>query len=335
MRIRCEVTGIDFDPEGGELRLNGVVLGVQHRDPQGAVGLGSHHTLEIEKGRVFTLAKASWDVIAMERLTASEHAGAAAELAAVLVQHGLATVCLISGGMSVVRAKIEAHIPRKGNAAQQTAANKAIDTFQERLLQAVLRHVDLDVIKCIVLAGPGFVKDDFFAFMFEQASRRDMRALAQSRPKWLLCHASSAYKHALKEVLTNDAVLARVAHTTAAAEVKVLATFFQQLSEQPQRVTYGYNHVVAAAEQGAIDKLLLADSLFRAQHVARRRQYVALVEGAREAGAGVHIFSSLHVSGEQLANLSGVAAILRFPLPIDVEEDDDDEEGEPAAQPPP
>ena len=115
--------------------------------------------------------------------------------------------------------------------------------------------------------------------------------------------------------------------------------------------------------------MLLADDLFRAQHVGRRRQYVSLVEGVRDAGvcsrtrfshtishqqlalaalstsvsccahtllspssagAGVHIFSSLHVSGEQLSRLSGVAAILRFPLPIDIEEEGE-EEGEPAA----
>lgn len=38
------------------------------------------------------------------------------------------------------------------------------------------------------------------------------------------------------------------------------------------------------------------------------------------------IFSSMHVSGEQLTQITGVAAILRFPLPdIENEEMDDDE----------
>jgi protein pelota len=39
------------------------------------------------------------------------------------------------------------------------------------------------------------------------------------------------------------------------------------------------------------------------------------VEGVREAGGEALIFSAMHVSGEQLNQLSGVAAILRFPLP--------------------
>ena len=39
------------------------------------------------------------------------------------------------------------------------------------------------------------------------------------------------------------------------------------------------------------------------------------------------IFSRMHVSGDQLNQITGVAAILRFPLPeIENEEMDDDEE---------
>ena len=70
--------------------------------------------------------------------------------------------------------------------------------------------------------------------------------------------------------------------------------------------------------------------LFRAQNVAKRAQYVALVEAVQAVGTKVHVFSSGHASGEQLASLSGVAAILRFPLAveefIDAEEEDDDDD---------
>ena len=151
-----------------------------------------------------------------------------------------------------------------------------------------------------------------------QASKRDMRALLGSRAKWVVCHASSAYRHALKEVLADPALAAVVSNTHAAAEVRALGEFFGRLSAQPDRVTYGLRFVEAAAEQSAVETLLVADTLFRANNVATRARYVALVESVRSARGAVHIFSSLHVSGEQLAGLSGVAALLRFPIP-DVE----------------
>lgn len=70
-----------------------------------------------------------------------------------------------------------------------------------------------------------------------------------------------------------------------------------------------------ANQELAIETLLVADSLFRAQDIETRRKYVRLVESVREQNGKVHIFSSMHVSGEQLAQLTGCAAILRFPMP--------------------
>jgi len=97
--------------------------------------------------------------------------------------------------------------------------------------------------------------------------------------------------------------------------VKILARFFGMMASQPERVEYGFHQVRAACEQGAVDSLLLTDDLFRAQSVSRRGLYVGLVESVRDTNGVVHIFSSLHVSGEQLSRLGGVAAILRFPIP--------------------
>ena len=58
-------------------------------------------------------------------------------------------------------------------------------------------------------------------------------------------------------------------------------------------------------------------------------KYVDLVESVRASGGRVLIFSSAHVSGEQLGQLTGVAALLRFPLPL--EDDDDASEADAAA----
>ena len=48
---------------------------------------------------------------------------------------------------------------------------------------------------------------------------------------------------------------------------------------------------------------------------AQRKAWAALVEGVAAGGGEALVFSAAHVSGEQLNQLSGVAAVLRFPLP--------------------
>ena len=334
MSLTILVQKVDFDPDGGSLRVGGTIVS-EHE----GLKLGSHHTLELELNRKYTIYKEVWDQIYLDQLTAAT-AGkvASADVAAVLMQPGLANVCLVSGGMTITRAKLETHIPTKGNAAVQQGAKKLLQKWHEQVLQAVLRHVDFSVVKVVVLAGPGFVKDQWWEYARGEMERRgELREMASSKSKWVLCHASCGYKHALKEVFNSEEAAARLANTRAAAEVTALRGFFELLAASPDRVTYGLRPVAAAAERGAIHVLLLADSLLRAQHVARRRAYVELVDAVRALGATVHVFSSMHVSGEQLASFSGVAAVLRFPCTIEellgpnqngYDDDDDDDDGD-------
>ncbi|KAF3592537.1 hypothetical protein DY000_02027421 [Brassica cretica] len=65
----------------------------------------------------------------------------------------------------------------------------------------------------------------------------------------------------------------------------------------------------------AVQTLLITDELFRNSDVKTRKKYVDLVESVKDSGGEAFIFSSMHVSGEQLAQLTGIAALLRFPLP--------------------
>jgi stalled ribosome rescue protein Dom34 len=95
----------------------------------------------------------------------------------------------------------------------------------------------------------------------------------------------------------------------------LITELYDMLSNDPARAFYGPSPIFAAAELGAIATLLISDGLFRTTDVAKRKKYAALVEGVRDSGGEALVFSSAHVSGEQLNLLSGVAAVLRFPLP--------------------
>ncbi|CAF5134478.1 unnamed protein product, partial [Rotaria sp. Silwood1] len=61
--------------------------------------------------------------------------------------------------------------------------------------------------------------------------------------------------------------------------------------------------------------LLITDELFRNIDFTKRRRYVQLVDSVKESGGIVRLFSSMHASGERLGQLTGIAAILRFPMP--------------------
>lgn len=101
--------------------------------------------------------------------------------------------------------------------------------------------------------------------------------------------------------------------------MKALSDFYAMLSNDPERACYGLKDVLTANAHVAIDQLLITDAMYRSNNFVERKKYVDLIESVRENGGKVLKFSSLHVSGEQLNNYTGIAAILRFPIP-DIDE---------------
>ena len=309
LKLTLAVEGVEYDAAASQLRVRG-----RNQTECDAVKLGAYHSLELELQRPVAIEKAGWDAAHVERLTTACDPSVGADLAAVLVQEGLAHVCLVGGSTTVTKARIEVAMPRKHGAAA-AGLDKAVHKFYEQVLQALLRHVDFNTVRCLLLAGPGFTKDALATFLFAEAQKRELRPLLEARTKLVVAHASSGYKHALQEALADPGVAARVKDTKASAEVAALDAFYDMMSTDSSRAFYGPGHVRAAHELGAVHTLLLSDALFRTTDVAQRKAWVDLVDGVRAAGGTAHVFSSGHVSGEQLGQLSGVAAILRFPLP--------------------
>lgn len=321
-RIRTTLTisieDIDFDTQACKLRLKG--RNIEENDH---VKMGAYHTIDLEPNRKFTLTKSEWDSVALERIEMATDPTKSADLAAIIMQDGLAHVCLVTNSLTLVRAKIDVNLPRKrrGNTQQH---EKALHKFYEALMQAILRHVNFEVAKCVLLASPGFTKDLFYEYMIQMAIKTDNKVILENKSKFVLCHASSGFKHSLREVLQDPSLQARLMDTKASEEVRMLETFYKMLQNDPHRAYYGEKHVFRASESQAIEVLLISDKLFRAQDVATRKKYVKLVDEVREFGGTAKIFSSMHVSGEQLEQLTGLCAILRFPMEELEDSDDSD-----------
>jgi len=334
LKLKISVDSIDFDSAMCQVRIKG-----KNYTENEFVKLGAYHTMELDLQFPVEIEKASWDSVYLDRVDLACDPRQSAEVAAVVMQTGLAHVCLITSHMTLIRAKVEIAVPKKragnfgggGSSAGggQGGANghdKGVQRFYAAVYEAIRRHVDFKIVKCCLLASPGFVKNDFFAYMIDQATKKGDRDVLDNRGKFLLCHSSSGFKHALNDVLNDPSVSGRIESTKAFGEVKALEAFHEMLNTDPDRAYYGYEHVRLANESKAVDTLLVTDGLFRSAQLATRKKYVDLVESVKEQGGDVKVFSTLHVSGEQLNQLSGVAAILRFPMP-DIDEGVGETEG--------
>ncbi|CAL5342957.1 unnamed protein product [Camellia sinensis] len=309
LKLEIKVEAVDYDKEGSVLRIRGRnILENEH------VKIGAFHTLEIELHRPFVLRKEVWDLLALDVLRQASDPSASADLAVVLMQEGLAHLFLIGKSVTITRSRIEASIPRKHGPAI-AGYDKALNKFFDNVLTAFLKHIDFNVVRCAVIASPGFTRDQFHRHLLLEAERKQLRPIIENKSRIILVHTTSGYKHSLREVLDAPNVMNIIKDTKAAEEVRALKEFFNMLSNDPDRACYGPKHVEVAHERMAVQTLLVTDELFRSCDIATRQKYVNLVKSVKDSGGTALIFSSMHVSGEQLAQLTGIAAILRFPLP--------------------
>ena len=235
MTLTIKVETVDFDTNASVLRVKG-----KNETENEYVRLGAYHTLDLEVGKVFSIRKDEWDRVALDRIEEACNPTVNADVAAVVMQEGLAHVCLVLSTMTVVKAKIEMSVPRKrkGLCAQH---DKGLEKFFERIVQALVMHINFDVVKVCIVASPGFIKDQFYQYMLDLASKNTQthRVLLENKSKFVLVHSSSGFKHALRDVFEDPALAPRLADTKALGEVKALEAFYQMLKNEPNRAYYG------------------------------------------------------------------------------------------------
>ena len=347
LTLRLAVERVEFDAEQCSLRVSG-----KNCKENDHVKLGQYHTLTVETKHPFFIFKEVWDTVYMTRLNEAVDPAAKAEIAAIVMQDGLAHVCLVTPFMTQTRARIERRMPKKRDGGDRQA--KAINSFFTEIYDAMMRFIDFSVVKVVLCGSPGFLKDDFYTFACERSMGADDKFL-KHKSKFLRAHASSGHKKAIDEMLSDEGVVTQMGDVKAAKEVRELAEFYKTIGADQDRAAYGYDSVLYADEQLAIKSLLVTDRFFLgygfdsigdraveaggnralegAGNFDLRAKHVALADSVREHGGQVFLFSSMHVSGQQLDNFTGCAAILRFPLPDpeEYEYDEDDEDARDAA----
>ncbi|KAI5449125.1 Translation factor pelota [Naganishia albida] len=292
------------------------------------VKLGAYHTLDLEANRDFRLYKASgWDSVSLERIEEATKEGRGADVGAIVLGEGHAAICLLSEHMTVIRQRIDTSVPRK-RAGAASAHEKAMEKFFAAVYAAALRHLPYQTLRAIVIASPGFTKESFYDYVFQQATATNNKPLMQSRSKWVKVHSNTSHVHGLVEALRSPEVSTLLQGTKFAREGIMLDKFHKMLGSDELRAWYGPDHVELAIDRGAVGTLLISDELFRSNDPAQRKRYVQMVEDVRAKGGEALIFSSMHESGQQLNMLTGIAAILTYPLDIEVVEMEEREEKE-------
>lgn len=321
--LTIRVKSTFFDPVISSLRVSGVVAAENDH-----VSMGSHHTLDIEVNRSFTVIKPDgWDSVAKATLSQALSDDKDGAMAAVVMHEGLANICLLTQFRTVLKTRIESVVPKKRDAVSDQDAG--MRRFFDKTLSSLLRGLDFSESRPLLLASPGFVATDFKQYIAKQGRDKSDKVLMAVARQATVIHSNSGHIHSLNEVLKSPEVLAKMKDMNFAKEAQCMDNFFDLLKLDDGRAWYGSRAVEKAVADGAVGPgggfLLINNSLFRSQDLATRKKYVALVDKVKLDGGDARILSSDHESGQRLHMMGDIAAILNYPM-LDLDEDEEEED---------
>jgi protein pelota len=308
---------IDVDIKGASMRVNG-----KNVKENKFVKLGSYHTLDLEPGRDVKISKSCWDAVSLEFLGSSASSNKA-EVGAVQFCDGLGFVCQLNPASGVrILQRVQVAMPKKKLGSTSTL-EKAQEKFYTGLVEAALQHLNFASLRAVIIAAPGAMKDDFHKYLIDHLQKAEMKGVLEHKNKLMRIAlpgsalATNLNPHNLLEILKEPRLADLLTDTKAASEIRLMESFQKCLANDPDRCTYGQSHIKKAVEECAVKHLLLSDSLFRSHDVSERKMYGRMMATVKENGGEVMIFSAGSKPTEELDKLTGIAALLNFPIDLE------------------
>jgi protein pelota len=292
LHVTLEVEEVEFARFANRLRVSGVIADCSREDQ-----LGLHHTLNVEERSEITVEK-HFKADQKERLESAEEAAENPDVAIVTVEEGAAYV------HTVAQYGTEEYASFTRPTGKGEYARPRDELFGD--LGSALSHLDVDAI---ILAGPGFTKQDARDYLSENYPDVVERI-------GTTVDTSGVGDRGVHEVLKRGAVSDVQKDTRIAREAELVDELMERMA-QGAKVAYGVDEVQKAADYGAVETLLLLDDRLREERQGRGDWEVDvndIIQNVERQGGEVTVFSGEFQPGEQLKNLGGIAALLRYRL---------------------
>lgn len=333
VKLRIQVISREFDMKDEFLRYKGSTVDDDTGKANQNIAAGKFISYTISYAFAFTLIKKNFDDYARNILKQACSPEAKADTAAIVLQEGVAHVCVLTASSTILKQKIEYSLPKKKTSTDIMKFDEKTEKFYKAIYTSIKKNYDFSKIKMVLLCSPGFYAKTLYDKIIAYATEEQYREVLDNAEMFLVAHSSTGYLQGITEVLKDPVYSSKLQDTKYSREANIMDDFMKHLNDDDYKAWYGEQEVFKAAELGAIDELLITDILARSPDLAQRKKYMDLMESVESTGGRAIVFSTLHISGEELDRLTGIACILQYPLPdldegLDYDEDDEGTEGE-------
>ncbi|MCL7411904.1 MAG: mRNA surveillance protein pelota [Methanosarcinaceae archaeon] len=284
VRLGIRVEDVEFHKFSNRLRVHGLI---EH-----GMDMGSYHTLNIEEGVNLSINKI-WKKDQLERVNEAEAAAKRPKVILVAIEEGDADI----GFVRHYGIEIYSHITQ--------SSGKGEGTLREVFFKSILDQLKTAAAgsESIVVAGPGFTKEDFMKYLRTQEPEMAETMLIED--------TSSIGMSGFQEVLRRGAVDRIMEESRIARESLLMEELIKEIALD-RKAAYGIDEVKKALDFGAIETLLVADEMLRLER--EKGNIDSLLIAVEHTQGRIVVFSTEFEPGQKLHALGGIAALLRYKI---------------------
>ena len=288
VRLTLQTEKVEFHKPSGTLKVLGIIIS---GSPEEYIRLKSHHSLDIGLFDTITIEK-EWKQYELDRLKEAEKGARREKVFVLMIDEREAEFFVIRefGIESLGKIQCES----RGKYSEQK------ESVSPNYYREILALIALKEVKKLVVAGPGFEKDNFFDYVKDKDSKLAKKIVVES--------AGNTGDQGIFELVNKGTLDNILRENRFAEETKAVERFIAEVSRKNGKATYGVTNVQKALEMGAVDELLIIDSLL----FDKRETIERLLDSAGKTKTRVMLVSHENEASQKLKGFTGVAAILRF-----------------------
>ncbi|RZN44743.1 mRNA surveillance protein pelota [archaeon] len=287
MYLGVRVEKIEFSHYSDSLRLTGVIVEGDQT--------GNYHTLSIEPQSTPKIVK-SWRPFQLDRLNEAVRSSKEPRILIVAIDEGEADFGIVKQYGIDFAVSISRSIPGKRDTSNRKSEK---ESFFKEVADKLSSYLDELNIPSAIVAGPGFVKDEFQEWAKEHApslaSNLHIKSISVTGGPGILEVVKRGYVEEIYE------------QSRAASEITLMESFFQKILTDD--AVYGLEEVRTAVMNSQAEYVVVTDEMLRNSEEAQE-----IIEHAKNVRSTPHIISTDHEGGEKLRSLGGIGAALRFKL---------------------
>ena len=284
-RMVLSISAEKIEFSDSELRLR--VLGTITEGPQ---DIGQYHTLMFEVGETLTITKNKWKDTQIERLRKAVFESKRPKVVFVSLDQDEATVAVLRQfGLK------EVATIRSMRSGKQYQEKDVASGYHDEIIAKVAAVAEAGMP--VVLLGPGFEK--------ELLAESGKKARSDIFAKAHVHHTGQSGMAGINELMKKGMGAGILRESRVAVEMEAVERLMGEIGKDGL-ATYGPKHTEAAAKAGAVETLLILDSLIR------ESDHESTVKNVEDQKGNVIVVSERHDAGRQLDALGGIAAILRY-----------------------